>query len=88
MSLFQCENCGVRENTALSNQGCQRSRMYDWGGKEGLKGKLLCSMCGPVKFRDGGKTGFGEWHGAFEKKFYALGTMKTDDQGNLVPKSN
>lgn len=57
MSLFQCENCGCRENTALSFQGDSGMRhMYDgflWDNNQDRIGKKLCSACSPEYFIDG-----------------------------------
>jgi hypothetical protein len=80
MSLYQCENCGVIENTALG---------WCWGRK--LKGspdtRKLCSACAPTKFTDGSDTGHdGRWHGRFPQRFYPLGTMETDHDGNIREK--
>ena len=45
MSLFQCQHCGCRENTALAAQGCDgyAESFFDWTGLEDRKGKKLCS---------------------------------------------
>lgn len=84
MSLFQCENCGCRENTACSAQGTKHmTRIYDWSGIEDLKGKMLCSVCAPTKFRDGVPTKFGVWHNRFKRTFLPMGEFKTNQEGNL-----
>lgn len=85
MSLFQCENCGCCENTALSFQGHKLlTDSFDWTGKEELEGKMLCSSCGPEKFADGTTNPKGGgWHGKFERVFLPLGEWKTNQQGNL-----
>lgn len=71
MALFKCENCGCVENTALSGQGFQRVRLYDWSYAPELKGKMLCSECGPRNFKDGKPTPYaGKWHGVFKKERY------------------
>lgn len=57
---------------------------FDWTGIEGRKGKLLCSACGPTKFRDGKRSGFGEWHGEFQRIFLPLGMFVTNEVGNLA----
>jgi hypothetical protein len=87
MSLFQCQRCGCKENTALACQGCDgyAETFFDWTGFEDRKGKKLCSVCAPTKYKDGLPTGFGKWHGAFERKFFPLGSMRTDKEGNLEP---
>ena len=88
MSLFQCENCGAIENTALASQGIGKHdffiELFDWTGIEDRKGKLLCSECCPTKYSDGRPTEFGKWHGKFTRKIEALGKYKTGRDGNLV----
>lgn len=85
MSLFQCENCGCAENTALSGQGCNgfAEQFYDWSGIEELKGKKLCSSCAPTKLKDGERSRLGIWHGKFSRTFLPRGMFKTNDVGNL-----
>lgn len=84
MSLFQCEVCGCCENTALSMQGFRDvADWFDYSGMEDRKGKLLCSECGPSLDSDGDPSGFGKWHGAFDKILLPLGEFKTNDDGNL-----
>ena len=69
MALFKCEKCGCVENTALSGQGFQRTHLYDWSYAPELKGKMLCSECGPRQFKDGKPTPYaGKWHGVFKKE--------------------
>lgn len=84
MSLFQCENCGCVENTALCFQGCKRNPdSFDWTGIEDRKGKMLCSACAPENFSDGSPTWLGNWHYKFKRTFLPIGEFKTDNQGNL-----
>ena len=84
MSLFQCENCGAAENTALASQGTKHiTEWFDWDGIEDRKGMDLCSLCGPTKYADGTKTGYGVWHGEFERVVLEKGKWKTNRQGNL-----
>jgi len=85
MSLFQCENCGCVENTALACQGIKGipEKWFIWSGIEDRKGKLLCSVCAPIKFKDGSASGFGEWHDKFPRKFLPMGMFKTNSAGNL-----
>ena len=63
MSLFRCEQCGCRENTAYgfyaTRFGSKVANMY--------KGRALCSECGPSEYLSGEKTRWGKWHGHFEK---------------------
>lgn len=87
MSLFQCENCGCAENTAVSYQGFQHIDMFDWSGCEKNQGKALCIVCGPKRLKDGTPTGAGSWHGAFSRIFLPLGCFSTNRQGNLQHKS-
>ena len=71
MPLFNCEKCGVVENTALGLYWtANHPEIYDWSdvGKE-FKGKHLCSECAPKNFSDGTLTGKGVWHGRFEKSY-------------------
>lgn len=86
MSLFQCEVCGCCENTALASQGFKMSfmrKLFDWSYAPEREGKLLCSVCGPVKYRDGKDTKYGKWHDEFPRNFLPMGQFKTNDRGNL-----
>lgn len=85
MSLFQCQHCGCKENTALASQGCDgfAETFFDWTGFEDRRGKKLCSACGPTKYSDGTPSRLGKWHGAFERVFLPMGIYRTDRQGNL-----
>jgi hypothetical protein len=85
MSLFQCEVCGCVENTACASQGIKgyAERFFDWEGFEDKKGKLLCSVCAPTKYKDGKSTEFGKWHNNFNRKFLPMGMFKTNRVGNL-----
>jgi hypothetical protein len=87
MSLFQCENCGCAENTALSFQGFKvMAHCFDWTGKEHLNGKKVCSACGPEKDKHGGDTECGKWHNQFKRTFLPIGMFKTNGVGNLEHK--
>lgn len=72
MSLFQCYECGCRENTATSNF---------WSRQNGQWRELpsqpwmLCSACDPE---------IGKWHGSFERVFLPLGMFTTNRVGNLA----
>ncbi len=87
MSLFQCQNCGCCENTALACQGCDgyAVKFFDWTGIEDRKGLKLCSACAPTRYADekDGATEFGKWHGQFDRVFLPLGVFKTNRDGNL-----
>ena len=85
MSLFQCENCGCVENTAVSMQGFKYTPdWFCWDYNPKLKGKLLCSACGPAKHSDGTESEFGQWHDVFDRKYLPMGMFKTNRVGNLV----
>lgn len=90
MSLFQCENCGCCENTALSSQGFNGffERLYDWSYAPDRKGMKLCSACGPVKYIDGEETGYGSWHGVFGRTYLPKGMFFTNREGNLEHKES
>lgn len=86
MSLFQCENCGCVENTALSSQGFSHKFLFDcfdWSGIEHLKGMKLCTACGPIKHSDGTPTDYAGWHGQFKQRYLEKGKYKTNAVGNL-----
>lgn len=77
MSLYRCQQCGCVENTAF---GFHAIRYWpEW--PDDIRGKALCSACGPARFRTGAPTGFGKWHGRFEQKS-ATG-LWVDQQGSL-----
>jgi hypothetical protein len=50
MSLFQCQHCGCKENTALSAQGfVTLADIYDWTGIEDRRwrtGGIWRGICG------------------------------------------
>lgn len=88
MSLFQCENCGCCENTALSSQGFVNGmeRFYDWSYAPERKGLRLCSACGPTKFTRGNPTEYGKWHNRFPRTYLPIGMFVTNQVGNLAHK--
>lgn len=88
MSLFQCENCGCCENTALSSQGFNGifADFFDWSYAPEREGMRLCSACGPVKYRDGEPSEYGVWHGEFSRVYLPKGEFVTNDRGNLEHK--
>jgi len=88
MSLFQCENCGCCENTALSAQGFTMPEWFDWEEFPERRGKLLCSACGPTKYGNGEPTDFGEWHGRFDRVYLPMGEFRTNRKGNLEHKQS
>lgn len=71
MSLFQCYECGCRENTAACNFWPRMDGQ--WRG-QGSKPWMLCSACDPD---------IGKWHGKFERVFLPKGQFHTNDRGNL-----
>lgn len=70
----------------MACQGCDgyAESFFDWTGFEDRKGKKLCSVCAPTKYKDGKPTDFGTWHGEFERVFLPLGMFITDRHGNLA----
>lgn len=88
MSLFQCEECGCVENTALAAQGFRGlfERYFDWSYAPERQGKLLCSVCGPTHYNDSSPTKFGKWHGEFTRHYLPLGEYETCPKGNLQHK--
>ncbi|KAA1280223.1 hypothetical protein DXF85_02785 [Citrobacter pasteurii] len=88
MSLFQCENCGCCENTALAAHGFNGyfEKLFDWSSAPERKGLRLCSACGPVKYRDGKDTEYGKWHRVFPRVYLPKGEFFTNKQGNLEHK--
>lgn len=80
MSIYQCEECGCAENTALGWY------WYTPHDDPKYNNRHLCSACGPEKFSDGSRNeDCGKWHGIFERTFYPKGSMITNREGNLVP---
>ena len=81
MSLYQCEECGCCENTALGWYWMNEHTDPKYNKRK------LCSACGPTSYSDGKPTErFGKWHEQFERTFYPVGTMETDENGNLKEK--
>lgn len=84
MSLYQCQHCGCCENTALGMQPGTPPEWFDWTGIEDRRGKHLCSVCMPTKFKSGARhEEAGKWHGYFERVFLPMGMFKTNRVGNL-----
>lgn len=74
MSLFQCYECGCRENTATCNFW---SRLEgQWRNAPALPW-MLCSACDPV---------LAEWHERFPRVFLPKGMFVTNERGNLAHK--
>ena len=74
MSLFQCHECGCRENTATSNFW-----MRSTGAYRGVPSRpwMLCSACDPD---------IGKWHDHFPRLFLPKGMFIMNNQGNLEHK--
>lgn len=84
MSLFQCENCGCAENTALSCQGIKGVEdWFSWKGIEERRGMLLCSACAPTHYVQGLTTGLGAWHNEFKRRYLPKGMFQTARNGCL-----
>ena len=82
MSLYQCDQCGCIENTAVGHYHC-RSMKDMFLNEHKYLDKKLCSVCGPKFFKDGTPTGHGKWHGKFDRMYYPKGKLYTDDNGNV-----
>ena len=84
MSLYQCEHCGCRENTALGMQPHIPTEWFDWTSIEDREGMHLCSACAPTHYSDGTVCSkAGKWHGRFARIFLPKGAFKTNREGNL-----
>lgn len=90
MSLFQCDNCGCVENTALSSQGFVGifEDFFDWTYAPERRGMKLCSACGPTHYSDGQLTKYGKWHNVFSREYLPAGMFETNAKGNLSHKEN
>ncbi|WP_176042755.1 hypothetical protein [Burkholderia stabilis] len=82
MPLYRCEACGCVENTATG---------FFYGREEAhwpddIRGKALCSACGPTIRTDGAATEFGAWHGLFPRR--AASGMLIDQNGFLWSRSS
>lgn len=84
MSLFQCENCGCCENTALSCHGFKyMQESFDWSEIPERKGMMLCSACGPTHYRDGTPSHYGKWHNRYPRVYLPMGMFCRASNGNL-----
>jgi len=84
MSLFQCDSCGARENTAC---GWYHSRYSERLTFKDSIGKKLCSCCAPTKYPSGKPTKFnGQWHNRFKRLILPIGEFFTNSAGNLESK--
>lgn len=59
------------------------AKLFDWSGMPHLKGKLLCSACGPTHYNDGSQTNYGRWHNRFPRTYLPKGMFHTNRVGNL-----
>lgn len=86
MSMFQCQNCGCAENTALTSGYLTfLHKDLDFVGIESRVGKRLCSACTPSNFVGGGVVDKGgQWHGRFPRRFLEKGAYVTNKEGNLA----
>jgi len=82
MSIYQCENCGCVENTALGHYHCRNMKNM-FLNEEKYLNKKLCSSCGPKFYKDGKPTEYGKWHNRFDRHFYPKGKLYTDHNGNV-----
>lgn len=88
MSLYQCQRCGCIENTACGHYHCRTTDLFTDFLPGTEKGMKLCSECGPRKYASGKPTEYGKWHNHFEKAYYPLGSLVTDNNGNIRFKDN
>lgn len=75
MSLFQCYECGCRENTATCNFW-SRKDVAKWREFDSMPW-MLCSACDPD---------IGVWHDKFPRLFLPKGMFVTNQRGNLAHK--
>lgn len=64
MPLYVCDECDTIENTACGffwSKDCDDTPAT-------VKGRALCSACGPTHWNDGSRTKYGQWHGRFERR--------------------
>lgn len=83
MSVFQCDQCGCRDNTAGGSNYHIRRHNQEWFGiPDGLK---LCCACTPSHTLDGRLVDerSGYWSSSFKRLFLPKGEFFTNNQGNL-----
>jgi len=84
MSLFQCDKCGARDNTAC---GWYHARNNERLTKKEFLGLKLCACCAPREYPSGEKTSFnGDWHNRFQRMILPIGEFFTNREGNLEHK--
>jgi hypothetical protein len=71
MPLYQCKKCGAVENTACANYWWRTNPALH--KDDGLPPEV-CSECDPE---------IGKWHGEFPKAVFPIGSIYTDDEGNM-----
>ena len=74
MSLFQCYECGCRENTATCNFWSRMDGAGQWRGVP-AQPWMLCSACDPD---------IGKWHDQFPRLYLPKGMFVTNERGNLA----
>ncbi|WP_437881066.1 hypothetical protein [Pseudomonas sp. LRF_L74] len=74
MSLFQCYECGCRENTATCNFWSRSTGQ--WRGVQSQPW-MLCSACDPD---------IAKWHDQFPRVFLPKGMFVCNERGNLAHK--
>jgi len=87
MPLFQCDNCGCLENTALTDCTISYMKIFiknieevekykkELGLKKDEEFGNYCSACCPL--------GDKKWHGEFSRIFLPKGEFETAPNGNL-----
>lgn len=63
MPLFVCDACETVENTALGHYWNRDDARWP----PEVRGKALCSACGPTRYPNGSPTGLGRWHDRFTR---------------------
>ena len=84
MSLFQCQECGVIENTALSHYWSRRVEAsgldMDFATSKLPDGHriIICSECDPE---------INDWHGRFLREVWPLDSVEYDERGIVCPEN-
>lgn len=82
MSIYQCEHCGVIENTSTGFYHCRNMDIFSEYIPGTQRGMKLCCVCGPRAYKSGNPTKYGKWHNRFEQSYYPLDSIYTDKDGN------
>lgn len=86
MSIFQCQECGCAENTALGWFHCRNRKNLN---TEKSLGVALCSACAPTQYPNGEETKFnGKWHNRFKRTFLPKNMFFTNQDGNIEHKES